>query len=393
MQNFGIFLKIGFFLALLAGTVPEISCLAENTSDQAPLAGRTDLESMQPEALEAAQAFYHKGNFDGVIRLLAGHAIVDPYDFDINLLFAKALLAKSGQLKTRLDDYHRELTMDAYAIGQRLHRKSPTRSEPYYIVAKSLLINERLAKAKHTIEKAIYLASPGHPDYAAYLELLGDCQAKEAGSDVQMRKLAAGSYNAALAIGSNEPGFSERVYRKQKAIKPFEAIGNSSKELDSRSKLAILPWHIDVASDVKGADDYFESIVIEALSDAIIKTALFAPLYSYYQLDKDLRAKPIDAGVLRKDSLEGLWMRKSFFSALEPNIDLIIDLGRRLKVDAVLVLSIQINRGPDFLKAFLVEINNGKVFRSVGECNDIKNFEGYDAIYKMTEKVFNAFYG
>lgn len=219
MQTIRLILKAGLALALLAGSAPASSSLAEDTTDPPPLPALDAPAAIRPDILATARESYRKGQFDQAIELLAAPAVADPMDFDINLLYAKALLGKCDQLKVYQDSYYQELVHRPYEIGLRLYRQSPYRPEPYYLVAKSLLINNRAAKARRTIEKAIHYASSSHADYAAFMEVLGDCRAEEAGADRRKLKEAAGAYKAALAKGCDEPGFEDRVREKIKKIK------------------------------------------------------------------------------------------------------------------------------------------------------------------------------
>lgn len=219
MQTIGLVFNVGFILALLAAAVPVPSSLAGDNTGPPPLPALTAPAAIEPDILATARARYREGRFDEVIELLAASAVADPTDLDINLLYGKALLGKCDQLKVYQDDYYQELVHRPYEIGMRLYRKNPYRPEPYYLVAKSLLINNRAVKARRNIEKAIHYASSGHADYAAYMEVLGDCRAEEAGSDRRKLKEAAGAYKAALAKGCDEPGFKDRVRKKMEHIK------------------------------------------------------------------------------------------------------------------------------------------------------------------------------
>jgi hypothetical protein len=184
-----------------------------------------------PDFLESAKLHYRNGRYDQAIALLAGPATADPLDFDINVLYAKALLSKCAKLKKLKDVFYKELVYRGYEIGIRLNKNAPGKPAPYYLIAKSLLINDRSAKALPSIEKAIYFASSEDEDYGSFLEILGDCQHIEAGSDKAKLKEAISSYKAALEKGSQEQDFSERLKKKlKKARAKFKKKRNTKEK-------------------------------------------------------------------------------------------------------------------------------------------------------------------
>ena len=119
--------------------------------------------------------FYRAGEFDRAVELLSAPAVSNPLDFDVNVLYAKALPGSCGKLKRYNDRFYGELVHRPYEIGLRRHNSKPSRPEPYFIVAKNLLISDSPVRAKRAIEKAVYFASSEHEDYACYLEVMGDC--------------------------------------------------------------------------------------------------------------------------------------------------------------------------------------------------------------------------
>ncbi len=124
----------------------------------------------QSDAYAQAKALFEEKKYDAVIERISGPAHDNPYNFTLNILLAKAQLEKCAILKENGNKSYKTLIYEPYAIGQRLHKMDERRYEPYYIVAKSLLINNRAHKAKRTIKKALYFA----PNDAESLLVLGD---------------------------------------------------------------------------------------------------------------------------------------------------------------------------------------------------------------------------
>lgn len=127
---------------------------------------------------EQALTLYRQGQYDDAIKLLQGPSATDPYDEKINGLLARAYLGKCEKLKAAGDKNYRYYVKSPYVIGYRLVKAKPTLPEPYYLIAKSLLLNNRPLKASRSIEKAIYFAGAQHQDYCLYWETKGDCWAE-----------------------------------------------------------------------------------------------------------------------------------------------------------------------------------------------------------------------
>lgn len=129
-------------------------------------------------AYDEALTFYRQGKYDDAIKLLAGPSAANQYDLKLNGLLARAMLGKCEKLKAAGDKSYRYQIKEPYVIGFRLLKANPSAPEPYYLIAKSLLINNRPYKASRTIEKAVYFAGPNHERYAKYMLTKGDCWAQ-----------------------------------------------------------------------------------------------------------------------------------------------------------------------------------------------------------------------
>ena len=170
--------------------------------------------SSQADPYTDAEALFKEKKYDDVIRLLAGSTYTESTIFKLNLLLAKAQLEKCAILKANGDMSYKTLIHRPYEIGKRLNKINATHPEPYYIVAKSLLINDRNTRARKTIKKALYFS----PHNAEYLVVLGDaCYAQ---AETVVEKLGKDSSLANRL-------FSEAKDAYEKAIKN---IGENAKE-------------------------------------------------------------------------------------------------------------------------------------------------------------------
>jgi tetratricopeptide (TPR) repeat protein len=130
----------------------------------------------QPDQYGQAESLFKEKRYDEVIRLLSEPASREPGNFKLNVLLAKTQIEKCAILKARGDKSYKTLIHQPYRKGQILHKIDETRPEPYYIVARSLLINNRPYKAERAIKKALYFS----PANAEYFVVLGDAYKDQA---------------------------------------------------------------------------------------------------------------------------------------------------------------------------------------------------------------------
>jgi len=124
----------------------------------------------QADQYGQAESLFKEKKYDEVIRLLSEPASAEPGNFKLNTLLAKAQIEKCAILKAKGDKSYKTLIHQPYQKGRMLHKIDKTRPEPYYIVARSLLINNRPYKAERAIKKALYFS----PANAEYFVVLGD---------------------------------------------------------------------------------------------------------------------------------------------------------------------------------------------------------------------------
>lgn len=172
--------------------------------------------SGQQDLYAQAEQLYMEKKYDEVIKILFAPAYDNPSDFRLNVLLAKAQLEKCAILKANGDKSYKALVQEPYATGRRLHKIDETRPEPYYIVAKALLINNRLDRSIRTIKKAIHY-SPHNPEYHLVLGdgycVLGEHERRR---DAAQRffRIAKDAYEKALKFGNDIPGFNTTVEQR-----------------------------------------------------------------------------------------------------------------------------------------------------------------------------------
>jgi len=163
--------------------------------------------SGQQDLYARAEELYKEKKYGEVIKLLNGPAYDNPSDFRINVLLAKAQLDKCAILKANGDKSYKTLVQQPYVTGKRLHKIDETRPEPYYIVAKALLINNRLDRSIRTIKKALYY-SPDNPEYLIVLgdgyAVLGDHEYR-LGEKQRLFRIAKNAYEKALKFAKDIP--------------------------------------------------------------------------------------------------------------------------------------------------------------------------------------------
>jgi len=175
--------------------------------------------SPQSDPYAQAEALFKEKKYDDVILLLAGPAYAEPTNLKINILLAKAQVEKCAILKANGDDSYKILIQQPYETGQRLH-KLQAHPEIYYIVAKSLLINNRATRAIKNIKKALRLS----PNNADYLIVLGDANytlaehKEDSKQAIRLFSIAKDIYQKAIEIKKGDEEYKTNVEKKIKNI-------------------------------------------------------------------------------------------------------------------------------------------------------------------------------
>jgi hypothetical protein len=149
-------------------------------------------------------------------------------------------------------------------------------------------------------------------------------------------------------------------------------------------KLAIFPWKLI------GSADSYTHMVHEALNSVLneMKTKLSTPILSYYE----------DTHIISNEDVNRLWIRRRWFSSNEPDIDLIAQIGKQLKVYAVLTYSLDIRetfsriRGEPIttsasIGVFLIDVENKRTYTANGDVTDFIQ-DRFTVVRQLTTKVF-----
>ncbi|ETW97518.1 MAG: hypothetical protein ETSY1_22355 [Candidatus Entotheonella factor] len=151
----------------------------------------------------------------------------------------------------------------------------------------------------------------------------------------------------------------------------------------NRYQLAIFPWDISggFQSDLATATPNGKAALERALNGSD-----FVPVASYYDLD----AYPVTRLQKREvPKLRQMW-RRAPDGHDEPNLDVILPLGTKLGVDAILIYAMEVNAGDDDIGAFLVDVARQTTYKSHGQVYDFAE-DAPDALFKMTQYVFSEY--
>lgn len=226
---FGCVFFISIFLLLFGKPVSwakePLKAQLSKTQKLFLLAANSSSPSDQSDIYAQAEELFKKKKFNEVIKLLSGPCYNDPTNYKLNVLLAKAQVEKCAILKEKGDKSYKAIIKQPYITGVRFHKMSGPNPELYYIVAKSLFVNDRLYRAERTIKKALYF-SPNNVDY---LLVLGDIYAALAEKDKKSGEesfevnrsfsKARDAYEKAMAImKKNDVEFRTKIEEKIKTI-------------------------------------------------------------------------------------------------------------------------------------------------------------------------------
>ena len=130
-------------------------------------------------------------------------------------------------------------------------------------------------------------------------------------------------------------------------------VGDLRKGLPDKFRVAVFP------SSLTGEGTEYEDVVISALNHTFENTEAFIPVYSKYALEKNFDAKPLPPDILQ----DRMWTRKSRWGLFEPAVQDVAEAGRRLGVDAVLMVSVVIpGSEKDHMAVYLVDVQSEKPY-------------------------------
>jgi hypothetical protein len=150
----------------------------------------------------------------------------------------------------------------------------------------------------------------------------------------------------------------EQTGEKRLASIPREVKAPTDRPSEPGTDLKLAVFPIKVTRNVDRNIPRFA----KALEWFAAESGLFAEVYSYYALAEKGKIKKIDRGLGKKE----VWHRKGLFSRLEPNVDLIIEEGRGLGVDVVLLGFFDIEGEVSSQAFYLIDVHQRKVHTSKG---------------------------
>jgi hypothetical protein len=152
------------------------------------------------------------------------------------------------------------------------------------------------------------------------------------------------------------------------------------RETAPRYTLAIFPWYI--------TGDY--EVAVSELSgknalEAVLPKFPFVLTFSHYRL-RQHPATPLPYQEFPE--LAQFWHQKAPGDA--PDLDLVLPLATRLRVDAVLMYVMDSHYGPDYLWVYLIDVAQHKTYVVADEVLEY-NKQALWTLRAMTERVFAAF--
>jgi len=186
--------------------------------------------------------------------------------------------------------------------------------------------------------------------------------------------------------GGVQPGDSDALLSRALATRPRLAIFPSilrQERGEALDDITIIDTAIDALSQVKADVSSFGPIY-----------SYYGPIYSYYDLGNKHKTIKIGQNIMTDAVVDDLWIRKSFFSDKEPNVDLICQVGKQLKVDAVLLYYIIDRIHDDDVKIFLINVKTGKKYYAEDRI-DFRSDSGVllFSLKHLTEKIITDYEG
>ncbi len=126
--------------------------------------------------------------------------------------------------------------------------------------------------------------------------------------------------------------------------------------------------------------------MIDALKESLhANNSLITPVYSYYDIGDAYSFNKLD-NIIRKP--KETWMKQSFFSRPEPNVDKIIKLGTQIQADVVLLYYLRVGGSTDLINSYLIDIKSRKVILAEETTEEFTAGEGAAKVIKTTNEVF-----
>ena len=162
-------------------------------------------------------------------------------------------------------------------------------------------------------------------------------------------------------------------------------------------KLAILPWKLHDRAN------FYQRQTLDRIVYGIEKFDILNLDSSFYKigkksLKKTLVVKTIDKSVINSSTIDNLWLKGPSYRKDKPNIELVRRIGRKLNVDAVLMLYLDVGvvlHGNDDVKKliiYVIDVQTGK-YSSQRNKRQISLYHGYynDELDLLVSKVVKSY--
>ena len=158
----------------------------------------------------------------------------------------------------------------------------------------------------------------------------------------------------------------------------------------SRLNLAILPMSSDNSpiGAGYGSNTYLKKTALDSLRYVLKKNDLFIPTYSFYNLGDEFDIKMMDKSILNDKIVNDLWIKNSIWSDREPNVDLIYELGNKLKIDFVVMYRFKYDSLNWDSSLYIIDAKTKKIY---SKTDSIAIYALYKHLPSFTEKVFLDF--
>jgi hypothetical protein len=162
-----------------------------------------------------------------------------------------------------------------------------------------------------------------------------------------------------ISRSAKEKDWDKLADVKYAAIEP-EIIEKPA--IKKKPRLAIFPMYI------KGGRSgsyllLLKNRVLTSLSEALKSYKSFDAVFSYYELDDRLKTRSISSNIIGAKIADRLWKRPSAFSPIKPDVELAIDLAKKLDVDFINMNFIQKADYFDWnTSLYLIDVYNKKIY-------------------------------
>ena len=153
-------------------------------------------------------------------------------------------------------------------------------------------------------------------------------------------------------------------------------------------QVAILPWRPRSSSSF--------GIILNVITKEIKKYNNLSLTFSYYDLHNQPSVKKITSEIVDEKRLSELWKKENLFSKTVPDIAKVVEIGKMLEVDQVIMGEYRISEQGvhtwlNYIDIYIVDVNDQSVkkYRNDSRADLYKG--NYDTIYKVVSEAFMAF--